>query len=199
MSKLTHDLKSTIKANACTSAGLDKQHEQIQAAKATLAEDLYSLRMSEYKHDIPHIEALEKSIAETIPEGLRCSIVLVGRGTRQLYNVGGEVHRIDYPGEPRILDTKNKGFAIQASHPLAKRLTKLNNQAADLKDRYDQVKAEVGAVLSSVNTIPQLLKVWPEAKELLPERNKPAPAQLPAVQIQHLNSVLGLPTDSETE
>lgn len=45
------------------------------------------------------------------------------------------------------------------------------------------------------NTDNQLLKVWPEAAELMPKETKKV--QLPAVQTADLNALIGLPSEKE--
>lgn len=199
MSKLTQDLKNVIKNNACEKAGLYTLQDNIQKDRYALAEDLYALRMAPYKDVIQVVEALEKQATLEIPESLRSGGRLVLRSNQQAYNLAGETHRIKYQGETRIVDNTGTTFALPASHTLVKRHNRLQDRTADLAKRFEDVRAEVGAVLSSVNTIPQLLKLWPEAKELLPMQNQPAPTQLPAVQLQHLNGLLGLPTESKPE
>lgn len=62
-----------------------------------------------------------------------------------------------------------------------------------LGEQYHVLTNEVITTLKSVGTIPRLLKVWPEAKELLPP--EPEKKQLPAIPVESLNTSLGLPTE----
>ena len=54
-------------------------------------------------------------------------------------------------------------------------------------------KDETMRILHSVNTVKQLLQVWPEVKEFLPDSAKNVDnAQLPMVQVTKLNEQLGI-------
>ena len=54
-------------------------------------------------------------------------------------------------------------------------------------------KEETMRILHSVNTVKQLLQVWPEVKEFLPDSTKNVDnAQLPMVQVTKLNEQLGI-------
>lgn len=64
-----------------------------------------------------------------------------------------------------------------------------------IKDKEASIVASVEAVVNSVTTERKLLKVWPEAKELLPKASEIAQkANLPALRIEELNSIVGLPS-----
>ncbi|WP_242452188.1 Nmad5 family putative nucleotide modification protein, partial [Providencia rettgeri] len=44
-------------------------------------------------------------------------------------------------------------------------------------------------------TVKRLLTIWPEAKELLPKDVEKASVQLPALKVEKLNEIIGLPTE----
>ena len=56
---------------------------------------------------------------------------------------------------------------------------------------FRNFKSQVRQTLDSVNTTKQLVEVWPEVEEHLPESVKdPSKIQLPSVNIQSLNEQL---------
>lgn len=67
-----------------------------------------------------------------------------------------------------------------------------------LKSHRNAMKREVDAILNSVHTFKKLWEIWPESKCILEKfETKPTVALLPAIQIEKVNSALGLPTDKE--
>lgn len=63
----------------------------------------------------------------------------------------------------------------------------------ELSELYENVYASI----SSITTVKKLLEQWEEAIELLPEELKQPKIQLPALQTNKLNKLIGLPTKKE--
>ena len=63
----------------------------------------------------------------------------------------------------------------------------------ELSELYDSVFASI----SSITTVKKLLEQWEEAIELLPSELKQPKIQLPALQTNKLNKLIGLPTKKE--
>lgn len=63
----------------------------------------------------------------------------------------------------------------------------------ELSEIYDNVYASI----SSITTVKKLLDQWEEAIELLPEELKQPKIQLPALQTNKLNKLIGLPTKKD--
>lgn len=81
-----------------------------------------------------------------------------------------------------------------AEHPLSIEYMALRRAYDTLLAKRTGAYKDVLAALAGCNTKNQLLKLWPEAEELLPVTLAPAKANLPAVQISDLNKLIGLPT-----
>jgi hypothetical protein len=58
-----------------------------------------------------------------------------------------------------------------------------------------EIEATVWAALNSVTTLKRLIEVWPESKELIPKDSDNAKAALPALRVEDLNRMIGLPTE----
>ncbi|ELV4980379.1 hypothetical protein SHB81_000001, partial [Escherichia coli] len=54
----------------------------------------------------------------------------------------------------------------------------------------------VWAALNSVTTVKRLIEVWPESKELLPKEADKASTALPALRVEDLNKMIGLPSEA---
>ena len=65
----------------------------------------------------------------------------------------------------------------------------------ELSELYENVYASI----SSITTVKKLLEQWEEAIELLPEELKQPKIQLPALQTNKLNKLIGLPTKKESK
>lgn len=83
---------------------------------------------------------------------------------------------------------------LSATDPLAGEFTAIERLREQLDTEEDGLRQGVRAAVDSCTTVEKLLKVWPEAKELLPEESAPPPA-LPAIPVAELNAKIGLPTE----
>ncbi|MFN0682916.1 Nmad5 family putative nucleotide modification protein, partial [Escherichia coli] len=60
----------------------------------------------------------------------------------------------------------------------------------------DQTVQAVRLPLNSVTTVKRLIEVWPESKELLPKEADKASTALPALRVEDLNKMIGLPSEA---
>lgn len=75
-------------------------------------------------------------------------------------------------------------------------LMALDGEAKKLRAEYDTLCATITAQVKPVRTIKALLKVWPEAVELLPEAEQPKPKSTEiALDVSTLNALCGVPSD----
>lgn len=87
----------------------------------------------------------------------------------------------------------NERIVLREGDPLIPLFDVINRERLTLEEDRENLRATVKAALSNVRSVKQLLKVWPEAAELLPEEEK-AVAGLPAIPVSQLNAKIGLPT-----
>lgn len=74
-------------------------------------------------------------------------------------------------------------------------LMALDGEAKKLRAEYDTLCATITAQVKPVRTIKALLKVWPEAVELLPESEQPKPKSTElALDVSTLNALCGVPS-----
>lgn len=136
---------------------------------------------------------------ESLPKGF------MDRGRHVYIAIGGQKYCVE------LSQQKNIGYNHDSRHgncaklyvgdePVAQKFMKAAEVVRDIKAQRDQMHREVNAVLESVHTFKKLWEVWPECKSLLEKfEDKPAIAILPAVQVDRLNSALGLPVKTDAE
>ena len=83
---------------------------------------------------------------------------------------------------------------LAADHPLSVEFSQLEDERETLAKKRDDLRTEVRAAVNSCTTVAKLLRIWPEAKELLPAYATQT-TNLPAVQVDKLNAAIGLPTE----
>ena len=87
-----------------------------------------------------------------------------------------------------------KEYIWMNSASLALELRSLSTTLDNCNKAYNELKISIRGVLESVNTVKQLIAVWGEAAELLPENVTKSKAALPMIDTTNLNKSLNLPT-----
>jgi len=110
-------------------------------------------------------------------------------------NIGGQRHVVSLSEtKPMSYESNCSRIVFEADNPVAIAWLQANDNVDAVNKQRESMSREVNAVLESVHTFKKLWEVWPECKTLLEKfEQKPAIAILPAVQVDRLNSVLGLP------
>lgn len=81
---------------------------------------------------------------------------------------------------------------LDRNSELGTRALELKERAVEISRQRQEDKKNALAILSSVTTIPALLRLWPEVAPFIETNEKPRP-KLPAVPITDLNKSFGLP------
>ncbi|WP_409975834.1 Nmad5 family putative nucleotide modification protein [Escherichia coli] len=122
-----------------------------------------------------------------------CSIYLTVSGRR----VGWHSYGKDGNGEDILLPTPDKDKCMfDAEHKITKRFDEICALQQKLEARKKDIESNVWAALNSVTTVKRLIEVWPESKELLPKEADKASAALPALRVEDLNKMIGLPSEA---
>ncbi|MDH0967700.1 Nmad5 family putative nucleotide modification protein [Klebsiella michiganensis] len=145
-------------------------------------------------------EKLDKLLSELrasgtsiyLSSGLSSSIYIAISG-RQL---GWCPYGKDSKGGDILLATPNRDLCLfGAEHEITKRFDDIMNEEQKLNARAKEIESTVWAVLNSVTTLKRLIEVWPESKDLIPGNSDNARASLPALKVEDLNRMIGLPTE----
>lgn len=187
MSRLTNQLREKMLETVLDHAFLSKINSA-QKAKIVAGEKIYQ--------DIygPYLIAME-----SLPKGF------LPRTPSVYIAVAGQKHCVDF-SEPRLIGKGHGDRYSQAAklyvgdEQVAADFLKTVSDLTDIENDRSNMKREVRAVLESVHTFKKLWEVWPECKSILEKFEvKPSIAILPAVQVDRLNSVLGLPAKEDGE
>ena len=197
MTRLTNYLRDEITKNAIAKTSFQSEMDALAKERYELAEEIRieSLggrnRADEIEATVAKIEKLAKLLPEEIVAGTWI------RRDYEMYrlNLGGLRANIKFSDCYEDLRICASGVTLTADNPLTVRFNEIINKESDIEGRRNDLALQVRAVLNTCSTVKKLLTVWPEAKELLPDRLEEARPQLPAVQTQELNAAIGLPTE----
>lgn len=121
--------------------------------------------------------------------------------------IGGQTYRVQL-SDSRLIGhshTRDYSYTPKAKLYVGDEQVAIDFQKAiefcdDLTKQREQMSREITPVLESVHTFNKLWEVWPECKSLLEKFEvKPTIAILPAVQVEKLNTALGLPVSTDEE
>lgn len=195
--RLNTAIRDKIVTNAMTKAGITKERQDLSERRFEWAE---SIRLA--INGVPDA-AIESAVNkarkawDAIPEAVRRSFPeTISKSDYTYVNLGGITAYVGF--RTQAYAARNRPV-FAADHQFAIQFHQLEGIGADISDRAEALKVQVRAVVNSVSTVKQLLNVWPEAKELLPETVDEAKSQLPAVQVETLNALIGLPTEEQAQ
>ena len=201
--RLTNVIREQIAKNALTKSGIVAALGALQVKRHEVARDsrVFAFGGVEKTTKVDKAyEKLEKALSELrdsgssfyISSGLSSSIYITISG-RQL---GWCSYGKDSKEQEICLVTPNRDLCrFGAEHEITKRFDEIINEEQKLNARAKEIEATVWAALNSVTTLKRLIEVWPESKELIPENSDNAKAMLPALRVEDLNRMIGLPTE----
>lgn len=199
--RLTNQIKQQIVTAAIAKAGIPAEEEALRQRRATWAE---KVRVDALGSELAgKIEAVIKQVRETvsvIPEELRSGGVGIVHRKDMHVNVAGVTAyayfngSIGGKGDP-VSKPTIYSHTLQADSPLVAEFYEIDNARIDLNKKKISIEGSVTAALANINSDTKLLKVWPEAAELLPKEIQKV--QLPALQTSDLNTLIGLPSEKE--
>ena len=199
--RLTNHIKDTIIANAIKKAGITAEHESIRQRRADWAEAV-RVKACGGEDGVKALVAAEKAIEAalaTLPASLRSDRSVLRRDDDISVNVAGLSYRAkfngfgDWGGECVYKNTPSS-VTLLADDPLVAQFHEIENDQRELNDKRTNIIANLRAVLDKVTTDKALVKQWPEAVELLPSSSEAVKATLPAIPVEDLNKMIGLPT-----
>ena len=201
--RLTNSIREQIINAAERKAGFPERAEAIRQRRAAWAEAVRidSLGGPEAAEAVEKLQDELNEIYQRVPQNLRKD----KPGMRRDYemyqlNVAGLRFNAQFSGHvsdfcnERVHRIAPSGHVLLADSPLTAEFHALHELQAQYDSDCETLRNSVRAAVGSVTTTDKLLKVWPEAAELLPAEVAPK-AQLPAIQVADLNAMIGLPTD----
>lgn len=199
--RLTNQIKQQIIDAAIAKAGIPAEEKALRLRRAAWAEAVRVDALgSELAGKIEEVTMLVRETLAAIPEALRSGGVGIVHRKEMYVNVAGVTAYAYFNGQ-----TGGRGDAVSkpaihshtllADNPLVDAFYALDHARVDLGKKRDSIEASVTSALANIHTDTRLLKVWPEAAELLPTEVKKV--NLPALPTADLNALIGLPSEQE--
>lgn len=205
MTRLNKEMRAQIVQNAVDESGYTARHASLTCRRAKLADDVRLLsigginkerelddQFKALKNTIGSVDKAFFSYLDYVSPVNHPYIKVNFAGCSvQLYFNGYDYYNRDCKAVYKNY-ARNAQVNIAADSPLNDEFDAIVKDDRELDELKDRITAEVTAVLGSVNTVKQLLNVWPEAVHLLPDA-RPEPSTSLAVSVDGLNSMLNLP------
>lgn len=201
--RLTNAFRERIAKNALIKSGVIAELEALQVKRQEIARDarVFALGGKEKAENLDRLyekfEQIEKELTDSgvsiySPGGKDQSIFISIGGRRLGWCSYGE----DNEGKTfELLTPERDRCLFAAEHEITTRFDEVFAAEAKLEARKKDIETTVWAALNSVTTIKRLIEVWPESKELIPDGVDTAKQTLPALKVEDLNRLIGLPTE----
>lgn len=201
--RLTTVIREQIAKNALAKSGVtaDLAALQKQRNEAARAARIHAFGGEKKAQEIDSLFAKMTKIEKQIQELGASTYVSSGRSGNINIAIGGRrlgwvSYGVDDKGEEIYLVTPNRDQCLfAADHEITKRFDEIFAAEAKAEKRKEEIEKTVWAALNSVSTIKRLVEVWPESQELIPENVDSVRASLPALKVEDLNKMIGLPTN----
>ncbi|WP_272658191.1 Nmad5 family putative nucleotide modification protein [Providencia sp. PROV108] len=202
MTRLTNSLKEVITQNALEKSGVIQQQKELDLEYNKLALDV-RIEALGGKEKADALDQLHQNLLEGVDklkEYMGEYVYITNDVDYRVYvSFGGMRNRINYSetidDQTMLLTPCESKCRFAADHPLSIKFLELEEKKSKLDKKYCEVKVNVSTALKSCTTVKRLLTIWPEAKELLPKDVEKASVQLPALKVEKLNEIIGLPTE----
>jgi len=208
--RLTNNARDKIVAAAMNKSGFPKRLEEARAnVEKIKMECLISAfgGLKQYRRLVDRFNTIEEKIKALKDEG-----ILV-RNSRDYstwnadkmnlagMNVSYPMHSVlsmsEFEGLRFIHKSNNDKPTLTADNPLVQKFLDAEKVVEELDSSAKSIKANVKAVVYSVNTTKRLIEVWPEAAELIPSDIEVVRAAVPAIDFNSLNASIGIPSDKK--
>ena len=206
--KLTNAIKQQIVENALKKAGIPAREEALRARRAAWAEKVRidACGGAEAEAKLVEIRDQVAELVSKVPSQLKSHADVVRSGLSIYLNVTGFSLRVWWCG---ALSSNSAGerrervcpsdHTLTADSPLTAEFHEMHNEQEAIAADRNTLIANVRGALSNITTDKRLLEAWPEAAELLPKQLVTATRNLPAVRVDELNAMIGLPSEGATK
>lgn len=193
MTRMTNALRDAIVAAALSKCGYTAARAQYIQRKEAWSESVRLDALGMPEDELLKIEQRAQKEMGKAPEYLVSHEGSLRRRSNLVITVAGQRDTVWFSGdEEKVSNYKHE---IPFDHHLAVEREALINEDHRLSKWRCDVEAQVRAAVNAVNTVAQLLKAWPEAKELIPQHVPESKCQLPSIKAADLNALVGLPTE----
>lgn len=196
MTRITNAIKDAIIKNALDKSGVTAAITLAASKESAWNERarIEALGGPEKAAEYAGINRQAKIIHDSLPRHMQEYERIVNRGINFRLNLAGASLYIKLA---ELAEVPGGAIAITADNPLCQQFYDIKEERKAAEVRKTEMSAQVRAVLDKFGSIKKLLAAWPEAKELLPNIVPESKPQLPAIRVDDLNKLVGLPTGGE--
>lgn len=198
--RLSKTIRQAILNAALAKAGIPERKSAIRQRYANWAEAVRVRYVT--PEALAAIEAA-RIASQAVPEILRRQSAAARiNGAIEYANVAGARRTVYFCGALKSDDREPRDYVIAPGHgaitltaddPLTQQLYDIDHDAAALDEHVKHLTASITAVLESVTTDTKLVEIWPEAVAFIPAAERAATSNLPALRVDELNKLIGLP------
>ncbi len=208
--RLTNDARDKIIAAAMEKSGFPKRLEEARANVEKIKMECLIAAfggLKQYRRLVDRFNTIEEKIKALKDEGI---LVRSSRdystwnadkmnlaGMTVSYPKHSVLSMPEFEGLRFIRKSNNDKPTLLADNPLVQKFLDAEKVVEELDSSAKSIKANVKAVVYSVNTTKRLVEVWPEAAELIPSEIEVVRAALPAIDFNSLNASIGIPSDKK--
>lgn len=208
--RLTNDARDKIIAAAMEKSGFPKRLEEARANVEKIKMECLIAAfggLKPYRRLVDRFNTIEEKIKALKDEGI---LVKSSRdystwnadkmnlaGMTVSYPKHSVLSMPEFEGLRFIRKSNNDKPTLLADNPLVQKFLDAEKVVEELDSSAKSIKANVKAVVYSVNTTKRLVEVWPEAAELIPSEIEVVRAALPAIDFNSLNASIGIPSNKK--
>lgn len=192
MTRLTNEIRNHITAKAIEKTDIGQRSKALSERRKAWAETVYldSIGGTKGAKQIAKFLQREAMFVARIPDNLRNDTSLLRKRSRINLNLAGKRIWVDLP-EYRVCPYEH---TITALNPINDEFMAIEHEDELISSKRVEIRSSTKAILYSVKTVKQLLEVWPEAVELLPDiEAKPVSTAL-TLPVKSVNKLIGLPS-----
>lgn len=208
--RLTNDARDKIIAAAMEKSGFPKRLEEARANVEKIKMECLIAAfggLKPYRRLVDRFNTIEEKIKALKDEGI---LVKSSRdystwnadkmnlaGMTVSYPKHSVLSMPEFEGLRFIRKSNNDKPTLLADNPLVQKFLDAEKIVEELDSSAKSIKANVKAVVYSVNSTKRLVEVWPEAAELIPSDIEVVRAAVPAIDFNNLNASIGIPSNKK--
>lgn len=208
--RLTNDARDKIIAAAMEKSGFPKRLEEARANVEKIKMECLIAAfggLKQYRRLVDRFNTIEEKIKALKDEGI---LVRSSRdystwnadkmnlaGMTVSYPKHSVLSMPEFEGLRFIRKSNNDKPTLLADNPLVQKFLDAEKVVEELDSSAKSIKANVKAVVYSVNSTKRLVEVWPEASELIPSEIEVVRAAVPAIDFNNLNASIGIPSNKK--
>lgn len=208
--RLTNDARDKIIAAAMEKSGFPKRLEEARANVEKIKMECLIAAfggLKPYRRLVDRFNTIEEKIKALKDEGILAkSSRDYSTWNADKMNLAGMTvsypkHSVlslpEFEGLRFIRKSNNDKPTLLADNPLVQKFLDAEKVVEELDSSAKGIKANVKAVVYSVNSTKRLVEVWPEAAELIPSEIEVVRAAVPAINFESLNASIGIPSEKK--